>query len=64
MERYLYCSSFGLWQGTLAVCCKRMPDWIAEPATQIAGGIPEFLEGLQRQWSLIDPSSDVEAVHR
>ena len=22
-ERYLYCSSFDLWQGTLAVCCKR-----------------------------------------
>ena len=22
-ERCLYCSSFDLWQGTLAVCCKR-----------------------------------------
>ena len=42
-ELYLCCSSFDLWQSTLAVCCKRMPDWIAEPAAEIAGGIPEFL---------------------
>ena len=42
-ERCLYCSSFDLWQGTLAVCCKRKPDWMAEPAAEIVGGNPEFL---------------------